>query len=384
MTVKVPLKESALNAQRIARIASEVHAVCPQFDADGFVRSVIADLPRLTLSARISRTSEALHTHLPSTGPQALQILLRSLPRTPETAGVTNDFGLHIYSPHSDYVARYLRTAEYLDQALVALARMTCYFSAEVAARHFLSDFPKETMKAVGSWARDEDYRVRRLASEATRPLLPCAPRVPLADDAALPVLEQLHTDPHLYVRTSVANHLHDLSVTQPDLVLATLQRWKDSGRVPDKHFAFLARQALRTRLKQGWPAAYAFLGYAHDAPVELTPLVLERTEFVEGDTLSFSASLTTTTPVALHVMFVISSTTRTGRPREKVYFLLRGAGRPGERLLLAKDHVLRSTVTADLTPGAHSIALQVNGRRFPATTFRVREAWRTAGQGDR
>ncbi|MGW1290507.1 hypothetical protein ACWD4N_44745, partial [Streptomyces sp. NPDC002586] len=168
MTVKVPLKEIALNAERVARIGCEVQTACAEFDADSFVTSVMADLPSLELSARIARTSKGLHAHLPVTGPDALNILLRSLPPTPEAAGVTNDFGLHLYSPHSDYVSRYVRTAEYLDQALAALARMTGYFSAELPVRHFLADFPNETMKAVDAWARVDDFRVRRLASEAT------------------------------------------------------------------------------------------------------------------------------------------------------------------------------------------------------------------------
>ncbi|WP_399919881.1 hypothetical protein [Streptomyces kanamyceticus] len=106
MTEKVPLKETALNAERIARIGREVHAECPEFDADAFVTSVMADLPRLELGARIARTSEGLHTYLPVTGSQALDVLLRSLPPTPEAAGVPNDFGLHTYSPHSHFVAR--------------------------------------------------------------------------------------------------------------------------------------------------------------------------------------------------------------------------------------------------------------------------------------
>lgn len=268
----VPLKETALNTDRIVRIGREVQGACPEFDAAAFVREVIADLPPLRLKDRIARTSQALHTHLPVTGPEALDVLLRSLPATPEAAGVTNGFGLHIYSPHSDFVARHLRTGEHLDHALTALARLTRYFSAELAARHFLNDFPDETMKAVEVWARDEDHRTRRLASEATRPLLPWAPRISLPTGATLPVLDQLYYDTSTYVRTSVANHLHDLSAEQPDLVLTTLRRWKETGRATDKHFEFIARQALRSRLKKGWPPAYAFLGYAHDAPVELTP----------------------------------------------------------------------------------------------------------------
>lgn len=191
-------------------------------------------------------------------------------------------------------------------------------------------------------------------------------PHVPLA----LPVLERLYADSSTYVRTSVANHLHDLADTQPDVVLATLQRWK--GTQSDKYFAFIARTALRSKLKKGWPDAYAFLGYPHDAPVELTPLVLERTELVDGDVLSFSAALTATVAVPVHVMFVISSTTRTGKPREKVYFLNRNTVEPGRPLPLAKPHKLRSTSTTKITPGSYTLAIQVNGRRFPAVPFTV------------
>ncbi|MGD1220545.1 hypothetical protein AB9Q10_19195 [Streptomyces krungchingensis] len=372
MTAKVPLKETALNAERIARIGHEVHAACPEFDADAFVASVMADLPRLELSARIARTSQGLHDHLPVTGPDALDILLRSLPPTPAAAGVTNDFGLHIYSPHSDYVSRYLRTAEHLERSLAALARMTGYFSAELPVRHFLADFPDETMKAVDTWSRDEDFRVRRLASEATRPLLPWAPRIALPADAGLPVLETLYGDPHLYVRTSVANHLGDIAAAQPDLVLATLQRWKASGRVTGEQFAFLARNALSNRLKEGWPPAYAILGYAHDAPISLTPLVLERTELRDGDALNFSASLTTTATASVHVMIVIATTGPSGRPREKVAFVRRATAEPGQELRLAKAHPLRSTARWKVSPGSYSLALQVNGRRFPGVSFTV------------
>ncbi|MFF3394777.1 DNA alkylation repair protein [Streptomyces sp. NPDC002669] len=372
MTAKVPLKETALNAERIARIGREVHAVCPEFDAHSFVASVMADLPRLELGARIARTSQGLHDHLPVTGPDALDILLRSLPPTPAAAGVTNDFGLHLYSPHSDYVSRYLRTAEHLDRSLAALARMTGYFSSELPVRHFLADFPEETMQAVNTWTRHEDFRVRRLASEATRPLLPCAPRIQLPANAGLPILETLYDDPHPYVRTSVANHLSDTASTDPDLVLTTLQRWKTSGRVTGKQFAFLARNALRNRLKAGWPPAYALLDYSHDAPITLTPLDLERTELRDGDALAFSAALTATEPAPVHVMLVISTTGPGGRPREKVAFVRRATAEPGRELRLAKAYPLRSTARWQVSPGSYSLALQVNGRRFPAVTFTI------------
>jgi hypothetical protein len=127
MPEKVLAKERALNAERIARIGREVKTVLPAFDADAFAADVMADLPRLELKARIARTAKGLHEHLPVTGAEALDVLLRSLPPTPEAAGVTNDFGLHLYSPHSDYVARYCRTAKNIGHSLDALRRFTSY-----------------------------------------------------------------------------------------------------------------------------------------------------------------------------------------------------------------------------------------------------------------
>jgi 3-methyladenine DNA glycosylase AlkC len=374
MTEQVPAKDRALNAERIARIGREINTVLHTFDADAFAADVMADLPRLELKARIARTAKGLYDHLPVTGTAALEVLLRSLPPTPHAAGVTNDFGLHLYSPHSDYVARYCRTAAHLEHSLDALRRFTAYFSAEDAVRYFLNDFPTQTMNAVHAWARDSDYRVRRLASESTRPALPWSPRINLPADAGLPVLDQLYADPSRYVTQSVANHLRDITATNPDLVLTTLTRWKTEGHASDKEFAFIAREALKTRLKEGWPPAYEFLGYPSDPPVEVSPLRIQRTELHPGETLVFSTDLSARATVPLHVTYVISSATRRGARREKVYFLSRVTTKPGQLHALAKEHHLRSTGTAAVSPGAYALQIQINGRRSPAAEFQVVE----------
>ena len=374
MTEKVLAKDRALNPERIARIGREVQSALPAFDADAFTADVIADLPHLELKARISRTAQGLHDHLPVTGTEALDVLLRSLPPTPEAAGISNDFGLHIYSPHSDYVARYCRTPLELDRALEALRRFTCYFSAEDAVRYFLNDFPNQTMKAADAWAQDDDYRVRRLASESTRPTLPWSIRINLPADAALPILDHLYDDTSRYVTQSVANHLRDIATVAPDLVLDTLTRWKGEGRASPTEIAFIAREALKTKLKQGWLPAYELLGFATDAPVELSPIRLARTELTCGDELAFAADLTSPVTAPVHAMYVITSTTRTGARREKVYFLTRATVEANRPLPLTKRHRLRSTATTKITPGPHTLQIQVNGHRFPPAPFQVSE----------
>jgi hypothetical protein len=70
--------------------------------------------------------------------------------------------------------------------------------------------------------------------------------------------------------------------------------------------------------------------------------------------------------------MYVISSTTPQGSPREKVYFPTRAVAEPGKPLSLTKAHALRSTATMKLASGPHTIALQINGRRFPMVPFQL------------
>ncbi len=365
-------KEHALSETRINRIGREVQAACPEFDAEAFAHDVLGDLPGLGLKARIARTSQALHTHLPVGGLEAADVLLRSLPATPQDAGVEVDFGLYVYAPHSHFVAEYCRTGADLEQALEALRRLTSYFSAEDAMRYFIRDFPTETLKVIQTWTEDPDHRVRRLASESTRPRLPWSVNIPLDEDAGLPVLDRLHADTSRFVTQSVANHLHDIADTNLDLVLQTLARWRTAGQATQKEFDFLAREALRSRLKKGDDVAYEFLGYPSDPPVELSPIRLDRSELRIGETLVFAADLTAQGDAKVRVNYVVDSPTKTGKRRQKVYVLKTTEIQAGQSIELGKRHVLKSTATVALVPGDYALEIHVNGRRSEPAAFRV------------
>jgi hypothetical protein len=55
----------------------DAHVIAPVFDVGAFTVDVMTDLPRLELKARITRTAKAIHDHLPVSGAEALQVLLR-------------------------------------------------------------------------------------------------------------------------------------------------------------------------------------------------------------------------------------------------------------------------------------------------------------------
>ncbi|MFJ2510447.1 hypothetical protein ACIPEL_05960 [Streptomyces griseoviridis] len=52
--------------------------------------------------------------------------------------------------------------------------------------------------------------------------------------------------------------------------------------------------------------------------------------------------------------------------------FPRRATAEPGQELKLAEAHPLRSTARWKVSPGSYSLALQVNGRRFPTVAFTV------------
>ena len=122
---------------------------------------------------------------------------------------------------------------------------------AWMAARPQIAEELGEAIRLLGSWVRDSDERVRRFASEATRPRgVWCAHLTELKNkpEQAIPLLEPLRADQSLYVRNSVANWLNDASKSRPDFVRATCQRWLQES--PTSSTKSIVKRALRTLTK--------------------------------------------------------------------------------------------------------------------------------------
>jgi 3-methyladenine DNA glycosylase AlkC len=220
--------KSWINADVVRDIARRVKQQHAAFDHKRFIAEVSADLPPLALLARSHRIARALHDYLPRDYEAALKIVLQSMDaERPKSDGF---YGFELL-PYLNFVGDY--GVDHPAPSLRALASMTRLFSAEFDIRPFLVKHQAQTLKAVRQWARDPDWRVRRLASEGIRPRLPWGLRLRAFIENPLPVLEileLLRRDPHENVRRSVANNLNDIAKDHPDLVLATAQRWWADG----------------------------------------------------------------------------------------------------------------------------------------------------------
>ncbi|MEO0458948.1 MAG: DNA alkylation repair protein, partial [Cyanobacteria bacterium P01_A01_bin.114] len=189
------LKDQLFNPEKVNYLGTLITQAFPEFSQQQFHQAVVTAFPKLELKERIAHITACLHQYLPDDYPGALAIILRSLPPELDPSKTDDDFGDFIFAPLSLFVATYGCTADYLNSSLNALKEITKRFSAEDAVRYFINAFPSETFSFLLDCAKDDNYHVRRWASEGTRPKLPWSQKLITDYKQPLPLLEILYGD---------------------------------------------------------------------------------------------------------------------------------------------------------------------------------------------
>jgi 3-methyladenine DNA glycosylase AlkC len=252
-----------LDSEAIDCLAHNIALVYPGFDAQAFRQLALTDIAALGFMDRSAHIAAALKATLPAKFADATEVLINTL--TPPNAHTERlGLGVFFYLPHTRFVAEYGRDHKHnagedpFDAAMRAQYELTRRFTAEFSIRPFLMHDFERTLKQLMQWLDDPDPHVRRLCSEGTRSRLPWGARIPqLIKDPTptLPILDALKSDPSLYVRRSVANHVGDIAKDHPELAFDLCDRWLSHA---DKELKWVIRHAVRHPARQGNATAIA------------------------------------------------------------------------------------------------------------------------------
>ena len=368
---KFSLKDHLFNRGKIQLISNEIVKVYSEFQNEKFVNETIEAFPSLELKERIVHIAYCLSKYLPESYPEALQIMINSLPNPCNPDLTDNDFGDFIYSPYSHFVVLNGCNANYIEISLDALEQITMRFSAEYAIRYFINTFPQRTLERIKEWAKHPHYHVRRLASEGTRPKLPWSQKINLNVEQTIPVLDLLFSDSTRFVTRSVANHLNDISKINPGLVIETLRNWKNSNSQSENEMDFIIKHSLRTLLKSGNNEAFEFIGIGQNPPIIINSFTL--TEKVNMNAyLEFNLEIKANKNVPIILDYVITFVNKAGEMKSKKVFKLKQVNlNEGESVNISKRHLMKQYMTTrTLYPGEHLLQIQINGNVMIENNF--------------
>ncbi|MEP1614371.1 MAG: DNA alkylation repair protein [Roseobacter sp.] len=371
MVEKFSLKDHLFNAETVGQLAREFGTAVSDFDSERFEREALSGFDERELMARMEWMADCIQCQLnPDFEQMALQ-LEAAMPPPLDPTLKDDDFGHFIHAIPGILAVRH-GMETHRERAMELLYRATQRFSMEFYIRPFLVRWPSQTLDTLRTWAGDENYHVRRLVSEGTRPKLPWAKAVNLDANQTLPLLGLLYGDPTRFVTRSVANHLNDLSKKEPDKVLATLAGWKAEGGQDKKELDWITRHALRTLIKSGHPGAMEALGFQLNAPLQVK-LDIKTPDVAIGDSLIFDCDIASEQDMPILVDYRIEFSRPNGRSAEKVFKLKQSQVGPKRAFKVTKTHKLKANAsTFTWHPGIHSLILQINGADRQEATFTV------------
>jgi 3-methyladenine DNA glycosylase AlkC len=348
------------------RFAGVAAPVLPSFHSKTFTRMIFTDaFARMEWKERMLHTTTVFHHFMPPVFKEAAPLLLK-LTDALTKAGWGEDNLAFVFLP--EYVATY--GLNDFKRAVPLLERITQFVSCEFAVRPFLLQYGPDMMRAMHQWSLHKNEKVRRLASEGSRPRLPWALAIPaLKKDPSpvLPLLENLKNDPSAWVRKSVANHLNDIAKDHPQVVLDIARKWKGTSKETDA----IIKHGCRTLLKQGHPEILSFYGLK-SRHLRLSGFRVQTPQVAVGQALEFSLTITNThrqkQPVRLE--YGIYYRKANGSLYRKVFKISERDYQPGEAITVNKKHSFKPITTRVFYAGAHQVSVIINGTEMANASF--------------
>ena len=356
------LLKNMLNPKSLREFALTIQSAYKSFQVDEFLKSVMDETwDDLELKARGRRICLNLGKYLPADYKKAIGIIN-------DVVAKCSGFFCIIFP---DFVEVYGQDTQYWDISIKALEKYTQYSSSEWAVRPFIINHEERMMAQMYAWSKHENEHVRRLSSEGCRPQLPWAQSLPeFKKDPApiLPILEQLKTDPSLYVRESVANNLNDISRTHPKLIAKLAKSWYGKNEYTN----WIVKHGCRTLLKKGNRDVLAIFGYQDVTSIDVTGFKVKAKSVSIGDDITFSFEIFAKKATKARLEYGIDYVKSNGKRNRKIFQISEISLKKNEKKSYSKKHSFADLSTRKHYPGIHSIAFIVNGEERGKIEFKL------------
>ncbi len=350
------------------RFADMLAQTVPDFDKQRFITQIFDDtFEQKELKDRMRHTTRVLHSFLPAQFSEAAGLLEKIIDRLRKENPQQDSFAF-IFFP--DYIETY--GLEDFTASVKAIEFVTQFISCEFAVRPFLLKYGDKMMQQMLQWSRHENHKVRRLASEGSRPRLPWAMALPaLKKDPApvLALLENLKNDPHEWVRRSVANHLNDISKDHPGVVLKIANAWKGNSKETDA----IIRHGCRTLLKQANRDVLKLYNLESEQMAMEKFAVLTPTVKI-GESLTFTFAVTNRN-AAVHKVrleYAVYFRRQNGQLSKKVFKISERDFASGEQATIVRKQKFIPITTRKFYAGTHRLSVIVNGEEKDIANFEL------------
>jgi 3-methyladenine DNA glycosylase AlkC len=350
-------------------LANALSAVLPSFNKQRFISQIFTDdFSDKELKARMRHTSVVLHTFMPSDFKKTVGILGKLIQQL-RTSGSKEDGLAYIFLP--DYIELY--GIDDLETSVRALEEITQFVSCEFAVRPFIIRYGSEMMDQMKKWSLHKNYKVRRLASEGSRPRLPWAMAIPeLKKDPSpiFPILENLKSDPSEWVRKSVANNINDIAKDHPDLVIDLARKWKGNGKDTDA----IIKHGSRGLLKKGHLQILKHYGLK-SKNIRVSVFKIETPHVKIGEHLAFSFAVANLDrkKQTVRLEYGLYYNKSNGQLTRKVFKISERDYEPGVKVKVQRNQSFKKITTRVFYPGKHRLSIIVNGEEKLTGDFIVK-----------
>lgn len=346
-----------------------IHPEVIQFDRELFLKMIFTqEFEQLELKERMTYTAKVLHKFMPADFDEASEVLI-SMIKLIQASGSKSLLGF-MFLP--EYISMY--GLNNLKSAIKAMEAITQFTSCEFAVRPFILKYESEMLVQLKKWSKHKNNRVRRLASEGSRPRLPWSVALPSFKKnphLILPILENLKQDSCEIVRRSVANSLNDISKDNPKVVIEIAEKWRGISKETDS----IIKHGLRTLLKSSHPVVLNFYNLTSEQLI-INSFEVNTPIVKIGDYLEFQLSVTNQSPKnqLFRIEYCLFFRKKNGENSMKVYKISERDCKANSTITMTKKHSFRIITTKVFYPGEHQLKVKINGKESDLKRFLLME----------